>query len=41
MSEFQKMKNWMRSQQCVSAGLERRPDVSGLDLDSQMEIDDG
>ena len=38
MSEFQEMKNWMRSQQCMSAGLGRRPDESGLDPDSQMAI---
>ena len=38
MSEFQEMKDWMRSQQCVSAGQGQRPDESGLDPDSQMAI---
>ena len=39
MSEFQKMKNWMRSQQCASVGMEWAAiHRSGLDPDSEVAI---
>ena len=39
MSEFQKMKNWMRSQQYASAGMEWAADYeSALDPDSHIAI---